>query len=124
MATKPNDENWKTADAQLDSSNTSALGDPPPIQKHSKIIYRKEKTSINNLKTFIEPIEKNIFKHNNYRKIKSTIYNQEKSALKDIKKIHRKHITHRIINNVLLFLIVMIILKKLIVNLNKVLLNC
>ena len=75
MATEPNDENLKTADAQSDSNNTPGLGDSSPIQKHSNKNYRKEKANINNLKTFIEPIENDIFKHNNYRRIKSTICN-------------------------------------------------
>ena len=65
----------KNVKPQLDSSNTSGLGDPTPIQKQSNINYQKEKTNINSLETFIELIKNDIFKPNNYRRIKSNINN-------------------------------------------------
>ena len=68
----------------LDSS-TSDLGNPPPIQKHPHINYRKEKTNINSLETFIELVENDIFKPTNYKKTKN-ISNHERKALKDIQK--------------------------------------
>ena len=85
MATKQNDEHQKNADPLFDSS-TSGLGNPPPIQKQSNIIYRKEKTNINSLETFIELVQNDIFKLDNYKRIKNSISNQERNALKDIQK--------------------------------------
>ena len=94
MATKTNYENQKNADPQLDSS-TSDLGNPPPIQKQPNINYRKEKTNINCLETLIELVENDIFKPNNYRRIKNNISNQEKNSLK------KKRDTKRHIKNML-----------------------
>ena len=85
MATKPNHKNQKNADPHLDSS-TMGPGNPPPIQKQPNINYRKEKTNINSLETFIELVENDIFKPDNYKRIKNNISNQERNALKDIQK--------------------------------------
>ena len=83
METKQNDENKKeNADPQIHSS-ASGLGNPPPIQKQSNINYRKEKTNINSLEIFIEPVE---FEPNNYKTIKNNNCNQERNALKYIQK--------------------------------------
>ena len=46
MVSKPNDENKKNADPQLDSRNTLGLGNLPPIQKQPNINYQKKKTNI------------------------------------------------------------------------------
>ena len=62
------------------------LGNTFPIQKQPNINYRKEKTNINSLETFIELAENDIFKPNKYKKIKTNISNQERNALKDIQK--------------------------------------
>ena len=85
MATKQNEENKKNANPQLDSS-TSGLRNLPPIQKQSNIVYRKEKTNINSLETFIELVENDIFNANNSKRIKNNISNQERNALKEIQK--------------------------------------
>ena len=98
----------KNADPQLDSS-TSRLGNPPPIQKHPNINYRKEKTNINSLATFIELVENDIFKPGNYKRIKNNISNQERNALKDIQKEHQKCVVYRIKDHVLLYLIAIVI---------------
>ena len=79
-----NDENKRNADPQLDS-NTLGLGNPPSIPKRPNINYRKEKKNINNLQTFIELVE-NMFKPNNYKRIKNNISNRQKTALTDIQK--------------------------------------
>ena len=89
MATKQNDENEKNADPQLDS-RTSGLGNPLPIQKQRYINYQKEKTNINSLETFIELVENDIFKPDNYKRIKNNISNQERKALKDMQKYTSK----------------------------------
>ena len=78
MATKQNEENKKNANPQLDSS-TSGLRNLPPIQKQSNIVYRKEKTNINSLETFIELVENDIFNPNNSKRIKTNISNQEET---------------------------------------------
>ena len=70
MATKPQDESQKHADPQLDSRCTSGLGNPPPNQQHPNTNYRKEKTNINGLEIFTEFVEEDIFKPNNYKRIK------------------------------------------------------
>ena len=85
MATKQNDENKKNTDSQLDSS-TSGFGNSLPIQKQSNINYRKEKTNINSLEIFAELVENDIFKPNNYKRIKYDISNQERNTLKDKQK--------------------------------------
>ena len=73
MATKQNDENKKkNPDPQLNSS-TSGLGNPPPIQMQPNINYRKEKTNINSLETFIELVENDTFKPDSYKRIKNNI---------------------------------------------------
>ena len=84
MVTKPNDENQKNADPQLDSS-TMGPGNPPPIQKQPNTNYRKEK-NINSLETFTALVENDIFKPNYYGRIKNDISNQERNALKNIQK--------------------------------------
>ena len=84
MATKSNDENQKT-DPQYYSS-TSGITSSPPIQNQPNINYRKDKTNINSIETFTELVENEIFKLNNYIRIKNNISNQERNALKDIQK--------------------------------------
>ena len=75
MATKPNDENKKNEDPQLNSKNTLNIGNPPPIQKQPNKNCKKEKTNIYSLKTFIELAKNDIFKPSNYRRIKNNIRN-------------------------------------------------
>ena len=106
MATKQNDENHKNADPQLDSS-TSGLGNPPPIQKQPNMNYQKEKTKINSLETFTELVENDIFKPDNYKRIKNNI----------------SHVAYSIKDHILLYLIALVILKRLIANLKEVLFN-
>ena len=48
--------------------------------------YRKDKTNINSLETFIELVENDIFKPDNYRRIKSNITKEEREALKNIQR--------------------------------------
>ena len=73
----------RNAESQLDSG-TSGLGNPPSIQKQPHINYRKEKTNINSIQNFIELAENDIFKPNNYKRIKNNVSNRETNALKDI----------------------------------------
>ena len=80
----------KNSDPKLDSRSLG-LGNPPPIQKQSNINYRKEKTNINSLETFVELVENDIFKPKNYRRIKNNISNQEKKRSEGHTKRHQKH---------------------------------
>ena len=51
----------------LDSRMVSKLGNPPPSKSRSHVNDRKDKTNINSLETFIELVENDIFKPDNYR---------------------------------------------------------
>ena len=64
----------------------SQFGNPLPSKSCSHVNYRKDKTNINSLETFIEFVENDNFKSDNYRWIKSNITKEEREALKNIKK--------------------------------------
>ena len=68
----------------LDSKIISQFGNPPPSKSRSDVNYRKGKTNINSLETFIELVENDVFKPDNYRRIKSNITKEERGALKNI----------------------------------------
>ena len=51
----------------LDSRMISQFGNPPPSKSCSHVNYRKDKTNINSLETFIELVENDIFKPDTYR---------------------------------------------------------
>ena len=70
----------------LDSKMISQFGNPPPSKSRSHVNYRKDKTNINSLETFIELVENDIFKLDNYRRIKSNITKEEKEALKNMQR--------------------------------------
>ena len=70
----------------LDSRVISQFGNPPPSKSRSHVNYRKDKTNINSLETFIELAENDIFKPDNYRRIKSNITKEEREALKNIQR--------------------------------------
>ena len=70
----------------LDSRMISKFGNPPPSKSRSHVNYRKDKTNINSLETFIELVENDIFKPDNYRRIKSNITKEEREALKNIQR--------------------------------------
>ena len=70
----------------LDSRMISQFGNPPPSKSRSHVNYRKDKTNINSLETFIELVENDIFKPDNYRRIKSNITKEEREALKNIQR--------------------------------------
>ena len=57
----------------------------PPSKSCSNVNYRKDKTNINSLETFIELAENDIFKPDNYRPVKSSITKEDREALKNIK---------------------------------------
>ena len=85
--------------------------------------YQNEETNINSLETFIELVENDIFKPDNYKRIKNDISNQERDALKDIQKDTSKscHIHKK--GSRLWSLILLVILKRLVANLKDVLFN-
>ena len=62
------------------------MGNPLPMEKQPNINYWKEKTNINSLETFIELVENDIFKPDNYKRIKNNISNQKRKALKYMQK--------------------------------------
>ena len=68
----------------LDSKIISQFGNPLPSKSRSDVNYRKGKTNINSLETFIELVENDVFKPDNYRRIKSNITKEERGALKNI----------------------------------------
>ena len=70
----------------LDSRRISQFGNPPPSKSRSHVNYRKDKANINSLETFIELVENDIFKPDNYRRIKSNITKEEREALKNIQR--------------------------------------
>ena len=70
----------------LDSRMISQFGNPPPSTSRSYVNYRKDKTNINSLETFIELVENDIFKPDNYRRIKSNITKEKREALKNIQR--------------------------------------
>ena len=70
----------------LDSRMISQFGNPPPPKSLSHVNYRKDKTNINSLETFIEFVEIDIFKPDNYRRFKSNITKEEREALKNIQR--------------------------------------
>ena len=51
----------------LGSRMISQFGNPPPSKSRSHVTYRKDKTKINSLETFIELVENDILKPDNYR---------------------------------------------------------
>ena len=63
----------------------SQFGNPLPSKSRSHVNYRKDKTNINSLETFIELAENDIFKPDNYRPVKSSITKEDREALKNIK---------------------------------------
>ena len=69
----------------LDSRMISQFGNPRPSKSRSHVNYRKDKTNINSLETFIELAENDIFKPDNYRPVKSSITKEDREALKNIK---------------------------------------
>ena len=121
-ATRHDDQNKKNADPQLDS-RTSGLGISPPIQKQPHINYRKEKTNINSLEALIEIVDNDIFEPTNYKITKNNINNQERKVLKAIQKDTSKTCWIRDKRSRLLYLIMIVILKRLIANLKEVLFN-
>ena len=64
----------------------SQFGNPPPSKSSLYVNYRKDKTNINSLETFIELVENDIFKPDNYRRVKSNITKEEREALKNIRR--------------------------------------
>ena len=66
------------------SVETFQLGIPPVKAKSLNINFRREKTNVNSLETFIELVEKDLFKPCNYNKVKSNIIKEERNALKNI----------------------------------------
>ena len=64
----------------------SQFGNQPRSKSRSHVNYRKDKTNINSLETFIELVENDIFKPDNYRRIKSNITKEEREALKNIQR--------------------------------------
>ena len=64
----------------------SQFGNPLPSKSRSHVNYRKDKTNINSLETFIELVENGIFKPDNYRRIKSNFTKEEREALKNIQR--------------------------------------
>ena len=64
----------------------SQFGNLPPSKSCSHVNYRKDKTNINSLETFIELVENDIFKPDNYRQIKSNITKEEREALRNIQR--------------------------------------
>ena len=68
METKKNDKNKKNANPPLDWS-TSGLRNPSPSQEQPNKNHEKEKGNINSLETFIELVENDIFKPDNYKRI-------------------------------------------------------
>ena len=70
----------------LDSRMISQFGNPPPSKSRSHVNYRKDKTNINSLETFIELVENDIFKPDIYRRIKSNITKEESKTLKNIQR--------------------------------------
>ena len=121
-ATKHDDQNQKNADPQLDPS-TSSLAVSPPIQKQPHINYRKEKTNKNTLETLIELVENDIFEPTNCKRTKNNISNHERKALKDIQKDTSKTCWIRDKRSSLLYLIVIVILKRLTAKFKEVLFN-
>ena len=70
-ATKPNEEHTENENILQNPKMKSSIGNPPQQQRSSYINYRKEKTKMSSLETFIELIEKDIFKPENYRRIRN-----------------------------------------------------
>ena len=70
----------------LVSRMISQFGNPPPSKSRSHINYRKDKANIISLETFTELVENDIFKPDNYRRIKSNITKEERKALKNIQR--------------------------------------
>ena len=64
----------------------SQFGNAPPSKSCSHVNYRKGKTNINSLETFIKLVENGIFKPDNYKRIKSNITKEEREALNNIKR--------------------------------------
>ena len=64
----------------------SQFVNPPPSKSCSYVNYRKDKTNINSLENFIDLTEDDIFKPDNYRRIKSNISKEEREALKNIQR--------------------------------------
>ena len=64
----------------------SQFRNPAPSKSRSHVKYRKDKTNINSLETFIELVQNDIFKPDNYRRIKSNITKEEREALKNIQR--------------------------------------
>ena len=64
----------------------SQFGNPPPSKSRLHVNYRKDKTNINSLATFIELVESDNFKPDDYRRIKSNITKDEREVLKNIER--------------------------------------
>ena len=68
----------------ISTSLVLQLRNPPVEAKSLNINFRKEKTNISILQTFIEFVEKSLLKSSNYNKIKGNSTTEEKKALKSI----------------------------------------
>ena len=56
---------------QINSVETSELGNPPVTSKSLNIHFRREKANVNRLERFTELVKKDLFQRSSYNKIKS-----------------------------------------------------
>ena len=68
----------------LDPRMIAQFGNPPPSKSRLHVNYRKDEININSLETFTEFVENDIFKPDNYRRIRSSISKEKREALKNI----------------------------------------
>ena len=68
----------------MSNSLVCQIGNPSIEAKFSNVNFRKEKTNISSLETFIELVEKDLLKPSNYSKIKGNITTEERKAFKSI----------------------------------------
>ena len=66
------------------SVETFQLGNPSVKGKSPNTNFRREKTNVNNLETFIKLVEKDLFQPCNYNNVECNITKEERNALKNI----------------------------------------
>ena len=87
------------------NSSVCQVGNPSIKAKSSNVNFRKEKTNINSLGTFIELVEKHLFKPSNHNKIKRSVTTEKRKPLKTIQngKLRSYRLQDKLLHFVILY---------------------
>ena len=87
------------------NSSVCQVGNLSIKAKSSNVNFRKEKTNINSLGTFIELVEKHLFKPSNHNKIKRSVTTEKRKPLKTIQngKLRSYRLQDKLLHFVILY---------------------